>query len=571
MKNTTPQHNEGMALLLALFFIAIAIVAVSTLSSRLINQRLAVDAYETYQSTFQGLEAAVAQSRMQLETGQNGIIGLDNLVPSYDANNAFIWPEMSEATPEILESAPDILYATYAVDWGNDGRDSNGDGVVDSNAEEGMYTVYAMAQEGQFTRRAEVVYQSQDVNVWRNAIFAGAGQAGAVINGNVSIHGSVHLLGNNLSTGGAAITAMDLSGTSLVHNNYQGVPSDLVNRVPPLPLTVFNGETISTLNANLRVKQGRVSMSGNSEIGEPNVSGNNRKETMDGTYVSDGWAGNSVTNDGGRGIPSKVFSDNGWNEVYDLGDRVTMPLLSDEWRWPDTGAFEHNPDTNDWYTHEDFFNQVLLADPDDPNDGRFTGNLVFNARGSHVYWNATQNIYLVGSLPTTAPAPDDDYLMFNVNTNVLQMNGQITIDGNLSFIGQGNQRTINYSGRAAILVNGDVEIATNLLSCNNGNPNNTANSFPVNNIIGIMASNNMLVGTTAQCNIMGAFYAQNRITAQRQTNVMGTFVSNYFDMGGQVPSIFQVPTLADNLPLGMIGNYPLLVLSQRSWREIGVD
>ena len=60
---------------------------------------------------------------------------------------------------------------------------------------------------------------------------------------------------------------------------------------------------------------------------------------------------------------------------------------------------------------------------------------------------------------------------------------------------------------------------------------------------------------------MGAFYAQGRLTSMKQTVVTGTFVSNYFDMGINVPEIYQVPTMADNLPLGMIGMYPILFFS----------
>ena len=83
-----------------------------------------------------------------------------------------------------------------------------------------------------------------------------------------------------------------------------------------------------------------------------------------------------------------------------------------------------------------------------------------------------------------------------------------------------------------------------------------------------MTYKDMMVGSTSQLQIMGAFYAQGTIKTMKQTNVMGTFVANYFDMGSQVPSIFQVPTLADNLPLGMIANYPLLTLELESWREL---
>ena len=149
----------------------------------------------------------------------------------------------------------------------------------------------------------------------------------------------------------------------------------------------------------------------------------------------------------------------------------------------------------------------------------------------------------------------------------MEINGQIEITGNLELTrGNGNDKTIHYTGRAAILVHGDVQLDTHLLAQNSDGT--TANSFPVNNIIGIMAGNNMTVGSLSQLDLMGAFYAQNTIDATKQTNVIGTFVSNYFDMGSNVPSIFQVPTLADNLPFGMIGAYPILIFSQVSWREV---
>ncbi|OGX08760.1 MAG: hypothetical protein A2Z88_00830 [Omnitrophica WOR_2 bacterium GWA2_47_8] len=52
---------------------------------------------------------------------------------------------------------------------------------------------------------------------------------------------------------------------------------------------------------------------------------------------------------------------------------------------------------------------------------------------------------------------------------------------------------------------------------------------------------------------MGLFYAETSIVAQKQTDVLGSFVSNYFDMGSNVPSIFQVPDTINHLPPGMIG------------------
>jgi hypothetical protein len=572
MKKHTNAREDGMALMMTLFFIAIGLIVVGTLMTRSLQQRRVVEQFEDYSLAFQGLEAAVSQAKVELESGADGIVGMEDWSPAYSDTNELQLPEMGAEgiTPNVLPSMDEVQYVAYAVNWENDGRDSNGDGIIDSTAEKDMHSVYAMARNGVNTRKVEVVYEGSNVNVWENAIFAGSGQAGGLINGNVSIHGSVHLLGDNLFDGALALAAIDLSGTSLIHNNYAGVPADLAARVPPLPQTVFNGETVYTLEAKLRAKAGLVGMSGNSEIGEPQVDGNSYKETMDGIFVTHGWTGNSVIDDGDRGDPTAVFSDNGWDETYDLGDKVPFPLLTDDWRDPVDGSKVQDPETGTWYTHQDYFNEVLVADPDIQDDGVYNGDITLNVKTSQFYWNATTGQVLNGSLPATAPAATDDYILFDHATNTMKMNGQIRINGNLSFTGQGGDRTVNYSGRAALLVYGDVSIDTNLVSCNNGNPTNTANSFPVNNIIGIMSSQNMVVGSTAQLNIMGAFYAQNQIRSEKQTNVMGTFVSNYFDMGTNVPNIYQVPALADNLPLGMIGNYPILAISQVSWRELGI-
>ncbi len=572
MAKSTKAREEGMALMMAVFFIGVGLVVVGALMTRSLQQRKVVEQYEDYTTSFQGVEAALSQAKVELENGEDGIIGMESWTPVYNNDGEIQLPDFDAdgVTPVSFSSMEDVTFAAYTVQWEADGRDSNCDGVVDDITERDMFAVYAMAQNGENLHRVEAVFEASNVNVWENAIFAGSGQAGGLINGNVSIHGSVHLLGDSLVNGAMALAAIDLSGTSLIHNNYVDVPAYLQARVPALPQTSFEGETVYTLEAKLRAKAGLVGMSGNSEIGEPQIGGNAYKETMDGTFVSSGWTGNSVVDDGNRGDPKAVFSDNGWDELYDLGDKVPFPLLTDDWRDPDSGAKVQDPGTGTWYTHQDYFNQVLVASPSNPSDGTYTGNIVLNVKTSKFYWNATTGQVLNGSLPATMPASTDDYIWFDSATDTMKMNGQIRINGNLTFTGQGNDRTVNYSGRAALLVYGDVTIDTNLITCNNGDKTNTANSFPVNNIIGIMASNNMTVGSTAQLDIMGAFYAQNKITSAKQTNVMGTFVSNYFDMGTNVPNIYQVPALADNLPLGMIGNYPILAISQVSWRELGI-
>ncbi len=570
IRRFSSNDNSGMALVTALIFITVAVLALTVLGARLMGQRNLVDRYTVNTRCFEGVEAAIAECRAELEKGEDGRIGMSgSWTPTWASGNKFILPGLTDngIDPPTLSGMNEVKYLGYSNSWQADGRDNNGDGVVDDTSERFMYTVYAMAQNGDDRRAAEVVYKARDINVWRNAIFAGAGQAGGLINGNVSIHGSVHLLGNSLLIGIAALSAIDLSGTSLIHNNYVDVPADLIARVPAVPVVNYNGENVSSLEANLRVKKGLVGMSGNSEIGEPNVAGNTFKETMDGVYVADGYTGTAVTPDGNRGDPKSLWSDNGWDELYDLGDKVSLPLLADPWRDPSNGATTLNSTTGAAYTHEDYFNQVLVANAANPTDGAYVGDMVIDARGSNLYWNATTGVKST-TLPASLPPATDDYVYFNASTNVLRINGQIKVGGKLEFKGQGADRSVNYSGRGAFLAYDNVTIDTDLVSCNNGVTTNTAGSFPVNNIIGVMTSKTMTVGSTAQCKIMGAFYAQEKIVTAKQTHVMGTFVSNYFDMGTNVPNIYQVPSLADNLPLGMIGNFPILSVSQVSWREI---
>lgn len=559
MKNFQRNRDEaGMALIVATIFMSVAILVLSALGLRAIKGSHQTDQYQNYVECWYGVEAGMNECWVEIENNDDAMVGLGTWTEPAGATG-FVMPEMDDEgiDPQTMASLPRVQYLALAQDWSNDNVDNNGDGTVDGPEEAFWYTIHSRSQLAGVQRGAEVIVRGEDVNVWNNAIFAGSGQAGGLINGNVSIHGSVHLLGTNLLTGTTALAALDLSGTSLIHNNYEGLNAGLRARVPALPQTTFDGETVDTLDAKLRVRNGLVGLSGNSEVGEPHQTGNAWKETMDGTYVEDGWTGNSVVDDGDRGDPSSVWSDNGWDESYDLGTRVPMPILNDEWRDPTTGDPVPNPSTGANYTHTEYFNEQLTG----------------SAYSGDVLIRANQDFYYNASRPTDPdPAnrqPTDDYILFDSSSDNMEINGQITIDGNLTMTrGSGNDKTINYTGRAAILVNGNVTLDTNLYSQNADGT--TANSFPENNFLGIMAEQNMIVGSLSQLEIMGGFYAQNTIQTSKQTTVMGTFVASYFDMGTNVPDIYQVPALSDNLPLGMIGAYPILVFSQVSFREVGV-
>lgn len=584
------RNNRGMALVMALFFISIAVVVLSGLSLRLLSQGGHVTHYILHKDCFQGVEAAVQTCKSEIEQGRDGLVGLDGW--SAGETRGFALPGWDEqgVTPESLQALPEVQYMALSQDWSADGMDNNGDGAVDDVTEFGFYTVHGFARNGEHSRQVEAVYRGRDVNVWQNAIFAGSGSTSGAIKGNVSIHGSVHILGNHIPEGGEAILVLDLMGASLVHNNYEKGPGQTISQrfldsVPPLPRVIHDGQDVETLNAVLRVKQGLVSLNSAAEIGEPYDGTNDVKESMDGTYVQDGWTGSRVTGDGGRGDPSVVYSDNGWDEDYDLGDQVPFPVFADDWRWPQSvecyelgyewagtpGGTEVSPD-GDNYMHDEYFSELRDGDV-------YAGDVVFEYGGDDVYINHTRpgDADPANRVKPDASAciPGDDYLYWDGANNTLEINGQIEIDGDVSFKGppgKGGDSSAYYSGRAAMLVHGDVLLDGDLIPCNDGNPADYVNSFPERNCLGVMAGENMYIGDkVSQVDIMGAFYTQGTVLCSKQTRVMGTFVANFFDMTNQVPDIYQVPELANNLPLGMIANYPIMALSRVSWREIGVE
>jgi len=336
-----------------------------------------------------------------------------------------------------------------------------------------------------------------DISPWAYAIFAGSGATGMMINGNVDIRGSVLALGDNLNPGDLA---MDLGGTAqLVGNNYSGLAAALKALVPALPTTTFNGETVDTLNGVLRVKKGVVGLSGTATLGEPNVNGNSVKETIDGAYVTEGYSGNQGANN--------VYSDNGKTTGYDLGDAVEFPSLSDP-------APEDTSKTFQQYFHD---NALVLTNQ------------------------------LAAVTPTSTFSYSNAYGSISMNAGTITISGRVYVDGNnsVAFNKAGAAKTINYNGTGSLLVTGNVNINTNLLTVGN-------NSFPTS-IMGIMTPGTITMNE-AGIDVMGLFYAEDTIAVMKQTDILGTIVSNYFDLGVNVPSIFQVPETINNLPPGMIGS-----------------
>jgi len=416
------------------------------------------------------------------------------------------------------DTLENLINATPSLDNGNFNV-----GVTGSSPYKTL-TSNGVSRDGDAIIEVMVKRRRNPLSIWDNIIFGGTGQAGGVVNGNVSLHGSVHLLGDELT--GEAI-AFDLAGNAHQYNNYSGINATLSSRISPLDTTTFNGEVVQTLEAELRVKHGEVDVSGFASIGSQNVPGGSPaiKETMDGCYVTDGYGGNKGE--------TNVFTDNGTTEGYDLGDELSLPDLNNPYTDPNTGT------TYPTYLNYLQSNALVISGDLALKPGQ---NLdpISNGFGS-ISMDASGNLQTSGIVYVTG------------NINIQSGNGGMS------------HTPVTFDGRGTLVSQGNTYISTHVLS---------KDMFPTNDVLGFISAHNVEIGSgsgDAHLNIMGAFFAQDRIINYKQNQLAGAMVSDYFEIYN-VPDLFQVPSIVDNLPPGMPGGGVLNTYTYRivkgTWREL---
>jgi len=427
------------------------------------------------------------------------------------------------------------------------------------------------------TVKVIVLREEENINVWNNVIFGGVGQAGKSINGNVVMRGSVHLLGDgedftDVDTDGRwdsgesytdqngngqydsgepytdidgdghrdglepwddvngngirdpALTVTDMAsevaGDANAGNNYTGMTAFLEGRLPPLPTTWFNSEQVRTLSAKIRVKHGKVNISGSAKVGSPDVPGGTPaiKETMNGCYVSDGWGGNAGA--------ASVYSDNGSSAGYDLGEGViSFPALTDP--YTDGGGVSYP-------TYMDYLqaNATVVAGPLD-----LAPDTTLDVSGPN------------GSLSLDG-------------SGNMTISGIVYVTGDINFNRSGGTR-LTYSGSGTLVSTGSAFVHCDLVPETN---------FPLGEVLGVICRRRMELATgagDAQLTMAGAFYAQEKVISQKQSEIAGSLVSSYYQMQN-VPHLYQVPELVNHLPPGMPGSRSVWVISVtvQSWKEM---
>jgi hypothetical protein len=65
----------------------------------------------------------------------------------------------------------------------------------------------------------------------------------------------------------------------------------------------------------------------------------------------------------------------------------------------------------------------------------YSANVTIDTRGDRFYWNAATGEQRQGTLPPVMPPKTDDYIIVDKTRDRLEINGEIAIDGNLTFTG----------------------------------------------------------------------------------------------------------------------------------------
>ena len=509
--------TKGVALLIALAFVIVLGIGVAAIVKLHSTQVSIVRCQSNSTRAFYSAEAGLQRTLYDLD--QDFEKDTDPSWTDGDINGVDVTQAGTITIPQNRDDAkridnPDQPFYSYISDLLSSGSYSIS--LLNISGKTDEIWVKSTGTWGNSTRTIVAHVTEHNISPWNATIFGGIGLGGVLINGNVGIHGSVHILGEGLVPTDYAI---NMSGSGIIKNNRDGIPFALSSRIA----------AEGSLKAKLRVRRGLAGLSGSATVGEFG-------DPMDGVYVTDGY--------GGTAGAGNVYSDNGTGNPYDLGDSITFPKISGD-----------NP-----YT-----------DPDAGGDP-YANYLAYAKNKGLVISDAAK----LAELANITPVSNFDYNDFaEGGTNQIKMDGSGSLNisgivyiegGDLEMRDSPGQDTIIYSGSGMIVAEGDavssdgeVRIETNILS---------SNTFPTMAVLGVVTPG-IITFDEAAIDVIGAFYAETKIVLKKQTNLAGTLVSNYIDMSSNVPSIYQVRDLVDNLPAGMIDSLNKWSITITDWQEVG--
>ncbi len=91
--------------------------------------------------------------------------------------------------------------------------------------------------------------------------------------------------------------------------------------------------------------------------------------------------------------------------------------------------------------------------------------------------------------------------------------------------------------------------------------------YPTGDTLGLLAKDRIVMARASK-RVAAAVFAENQVSITKQYQVVGAIVTRFFDLGAQVPRVYQMPNLVKYLPPGMPGGQAFNFVKILSWREI---
>ena len=453
------------------------------------------------------------------------------------ATNKDIPIDTPVATPVTL---PDGVEGGFEITLTNDGDRSilQSRGYLGDNVDDAKAVSSSLAS----------IKLETTASVWENAIFANGATPGAgIINGNVSIYGSVHLVGTPDDG-----VALDVSGTSGIYSSYLGEESGSNDIVSEMSRITDNEQP--NICTRVRIKEGDLSFS----------SGSAQAGTTNYPLQSVELGGDVV----GGEVGDEVITESGDIDPYDPDLEVVVPTLDD--------TYPNETDTDPNYFGAGVtVSMIDLSNTLNPTAacGQFTqtiqGNdkVVFSStsHGSHIdptplgttcsspgataydgaamAWLSTStSCTLANAVSPPSVSSGNGYLCIaGTNPIANSRSMDILFYGDVDYKGKGTIRAGSGNGDATA----NIEVESSLLPLND--------YFPKDSIISLVSSGTMDLGTTSGAEIAAIIFALKSVGLYHQTLLVGSIVAESIDIGSQVPSIAYETHIMGNMPVGSPG------------------
>ena len=349
------------------------------------------------------------------------------------------------------------------------------------------------------------------------AMFLGTGDSGDVLKGqSVKIAGSVIVAGNDKSK-------FKLGNRSSIVNNYDGITDSstglgsLAAKLPALDEVDYNGESVQTLDAVVRVQEAKITMPGNASMGEPDVAGDADKEPLDAIYVDD------LPNNG------DLYADTiGPLDVENL----SFPSLSAPFTDPVSGG--------EYVSFKDYLDTVAYTPP-------ISGDLIIEgATGSFSYSDPGGK----GSISW-----DNDTEVLTID-GVVKINGQAKLADGGEIDSEEQVSKIMYKGTGVIWATDKIEIRKDIYPLGQYLEDGPDADGLVDGNLGLITSTEFAIqssdGTISTMRIIAALFAEQKILVKEPANIAGSVITDYFETtGNDEVNVWQVPKLSSLAAAGL--------------------